>query len=107
MTLCLSGDIVTEYVEVLQRLAVDEAELERLLSLFARGVNCVFAAHPPAVKVVEDDPDDDKFVACAVALKAAYVVSEDRDLTAVEAYMGIRIVTPRAFLDALSEALEG
>ena len=43
---------------------------------------------------VEDDPDDDKFIECAVALKADFVVTGDKALLAVEDYMGIKITTP-------------
>ena len=104
ITLCLSREIVTEYVEVLQRLGLtDRQELDGLLSLFARGVNSVFTGKTPDLSVVVDDPDDDKFVACAVALEARYVISGDQDLTEIGDYMGIRMVTPKQFLDTFSD----
>jgi len=48
--------------------------------------------------VIEQDPDDDKFVACAVALNAEAVITGDRALRAVGQYQGITIVTPEQFL---------
>ena len=48
--------------------------------------------------VVKQDPDDDKFVACAVALTAEAVITGDRALRAVGQYQGITIVTPEQFL---------
>jgi len=99
ITLCLSPDIVEEYVGVLERLGLkDERELEELLGLLAEGFNTVFTTKLPALRVVEGDPDDDKFVACAVAHKARFVVSGDKALIALKNYMGIKIVTPREFL---------
>ena len=99
MVLCLSKPIVDEYVEVLRRLGLqDEQELEELLALFARGFHVLFTAKTPKLHVVEEDPDDDKFIECAVALKAAFVVSGDKKLVAIRKYMGINIVTPREFL---------
>jgi putative PIN family toxin of toxin-antitoxin system len=53
---------------------------------------------PPAVKSISRDPDDDKFLACAIAGAADYVVSGDRHLLELGVYEEIRIVTPAEFL---------
>ncbi len=99
ITLCLSKPIIREYTEVLQRLGLqDEKELDELLSLFAHGFHLVFAAKTPELQVVEDDPDDNKFIECAVALKADVIVSGDKAVRAIGDYMGIRIVSPAEFL---------
>ena len=43
ITLYLSRNTVDEYIEVLQRLGLkNEKELDEILSLFARGFNCIF-----------------------------------------------------------------
>ena len=100
ITLCLSRPIVDEYIEVLRRLGLqDEKELEELLGLFAHGFHLVYTAKTPDLNVVGEDPDDDKFIECAVALKADFVISGDKNLIAIKDYMGIKIVTPREFLD--------
>jgi predicted nucleic acid-binding protein len=44
------------------------------------------------------DPKDDKFVACALAGDADYVVTEDKDILVLEALAGVRLVTPYDFL---------
>ncbi|WP_419662663.1 conserved uncharacterized protein, DUF132 [Desulfosarcina variabilis str. Montpellier] len=98
--LCLSPGIVDEYIEVLHRLGLDkEDELEALLRFFARGHSIIFTHRTPSLKIVADDPDDDKFIECAVALNARVVISGDKALLAVKNYMGISILTPKAFLD--------
>ena len=89
------------YLEVLKRLGVDKVELKRLLRLFSDGYNVIFTANTPRLRVVSDDPDDDKFIECAIALDCQYVVSGDRHLRDVKSYMGVRILTPREFVDAL------
>jgi len=100
ISLCLSRAIVEEYVEVLRRLGLqNERELGELLALFARGYNIQFTAKTPELRIVKEDPDDDKFIECAVALKAEVIISGDRALTGIKNYMGIRIVTPKEFLD--------
>lgn len=53
---------------------------------------------PPAVC---EDPDDDKYIAAALEGRAAFIVTGDRDLQALKEYQGIRIVTPRKFLNLL------
>jgi putative PIN family toxin of toxin-antitoxin system len=99
ITLCLSNAILDEYIDVLQRIGLkDEYELEELLSLFSRGFNTLFTTKTPKIHVVENDPDDDKFIECAVALKADAVITGDREVLAVREYMGIKILTPHRCL---------
>jgi putative PIN family toxin of toxin-antitoxin system len=40
------------------------------------------------------DPKDDKFVACALAGKVAYLVTVDKDILVLENLGGVRMVTP-------------
>ena len=104
ITLCVSRSIIDEYVEVLRRLGLqDERELDELLALFAHGFHVLFAAKTPELIVVQDDPDDNKFIECAVALKADFVISGDRALTTIQDYAGIEIITPRKFVSRYKE----
>ena len=59
------------------------------------------AAFPPTVleRQVCTDPDDDKFLACAVASGACTIVSGDKHLLSVSGYRGIEVLRPRAFLE--------
>lgn len=103
--LCLSPAIVDEYVEVFHRLSLGEGgELDELLKLFARGYHIVFTHTTPSLKIVTDDPDDDKFIECAVALDAKHIISGDKALLAVKNYMGIEILNPREFLENFDES---
>ena len=99
ITLCLSSAIVDEYTAVLRRLGLEgETELGELLDLFARGFHILFAAETPELKIVLADPSDDKFIECAVALKAEAIITGDKALKDIGKYMGIRILGPREFL---------
>lgn len=54
------------------------------------------------VRAIEDDPDDDKYVAAALGGAAEYVVTLDRrHLLALGVYRGVRFVTPGEFLGVL------
>jgi putative PIN family toxin of toxin-antitoxin system len=100
ITLCVSKDILDEYTEVLQRIGLeDEDEIGELLSLFAKGISLIFTAKTPKIKAVKNDPDDDKFIECAVALKAEVIITGDKSLEEVKDYMGIKIMPPRQFLE--------
>ena len=97
--LCLSKDVLEEYIDVLQRVGLkDENEIDELLSLFAKGFNILFTTKTPKIKAVKEDPDDDKFIECAVALKAKVIVTGDKLLRAMSEYMGIKILAPQEFL---------
>jgi uncharacterized protein len=99
ITLCLTGAIIDEYVEVLQRLGLqDTSGLEELLKLFSSGYHTVFTSKTKKMHVVEKDPDDDKFIECASALNARYIITGDKALRAIGDYMGIKVVTPKESL---------
>jgi putative PIN family toxin of toxin-antitoxin system len=50
------------------------------------------------------DPKDDKFVACALAGHAGYVITWDEDILALRAVEDVRMVTPGEFLTVLHDA---
>ena len=45
------------------------------------------------------DPDDDKFLGCAKAAKALYIVSGDKDLLVLEKFEEIEIITAKEFCE--------
>jgi predicted nucleic acid-binding protein len=61
-----------------------------------------FVAGDDELVGVSVDADDDKYLAAAVEGRATLIVTGDPDLLTVKEYRGIRIVTPRVFLDLLS-----
>ena len=101
---CLSNEIIDEYVAVLQRMGLqDEKEINELLKIFANGYNVIFTSDPPTIKIMDDDPDDNKFIECAAGLDAQYIISGDKHLKKLKKYMNILIVSPRDFLEMIDE----
>ncbi|RPJ57270.1 MAG: putative toxin-antitoxin system toxin component, PIN family [Dehalococcoidia bacterium] len=45
------------------------------------------------------DPDDDKFISCAISASADFLVSGDKALIALKKYKSVRILKPSDFLD--------
>ena len=50
------------------------------------------------ITAIDADPDDNKFIECAVASKAAYIVSGDKHLLDLKKYQGIQIKKAAEFL---------
>ena len=102
LTLCLSNPILEEYFDVLGRFDFDDTTLLlKLMSSIERNANILFVENPNEDQWMNDDPKDNKFIACAVALKADYIVSGDSHLTNAK-QTGIKILTPSEILPLLS-----
>ena len=102
--LVLSPDILQEirrallYKKLRRYRWMSEEEVVLFLELLAQ--ECVRVSGSIAVSASRD-PEDDKFLAAALEGKAAYVVSGDRDLLALQAYQDVQFVRPAAFLEIL------
>ena len=55
----------------------------------------------PEIRVIERDPKDDPVLACAIKVRADYIVSKDDHLRDLKEYRGIRIVSSQDFLELL------
>jgi putative PIN family toxin of toxin-antitoxin system len=98
LQLCVSVDILEEYLNVAERLASRYAgiEYEGILEMIVQNSELVQA--PDLPDRVSKDPDDDKFLACALASNTGIIVSGDRDLILVSGYANIQVLTPKAFV---------
>ena len=50
------------------------------------------------VRVVKDDPEDDKFLEAAIKSKSDFIISGDNHLLDLKYYQDIKIVTAKTFL---------
>jgi len=102
ITICISQAIVEEYIKVLDRLGIEKNDIKKLTELFAEGYNLIFTASTPKIKIVKDDPDDNKFVECAVELESKIIISGDKHLLSLKKYIDIRIFSQKEFMDEFS-----
>lgn len=100
----VSREIIEEYVRVGERLSARFPGVDLGPALDLVAVSATLIAAPPLPEPVCQDEDDDKFLACAVAAKAGYVVSGDHGLLATSPYRSVVVIRPRAFVEALLEA---
>ncbi len=102
LTWCLCAEILEEYCEVLGRFGLADApEFVQMRELFKARRDISWVVIDGLLRVVREDPDDDKFIECAVIADAGYIISGDRHLKARDPYRGIRILSPAAFLRAI------
>lgn len=106
-TLLLSGPILEETEDVVsrpevrRRLRMTSVEAAALIEILRRRSSVV----TPTVRIARSrDPDDDKFLECAVAGRADYVVSADADLLTLGEVQGIPIVDVPTFWEALARS---
>lgn len=97
--LVLTPEILEEYQQVGEELASRHqgVDLGPLLDLLL--VHAEIVVGTRLLEPVCDDPDDDKFLACAIAAGVTCIISGDRHLLKASGYRGIEIVRPRTFVD--------
>lgn len=96
----ISAEILYEIIRVLRE--VFEYPDERLYDwywLLLTGSE--FVMPRVTVNAIPEDPDDNKFLACAVEGDADYIVSEDHDLRRLEKYDSIDVLRKYEFLHLL------
>lgn len=89
------------YPKVRKYVVLPESDLD--LWVDALATIAVIVQGKVSRRVVAADPNDDIYMAAAVDGLADYIVSGDRHLLDVGEHGGIRVVTPRTFLDLLGE----
>lgn len=101
--LCISTAIITEihrtltYPKIREKYRLTAADITDLLTLLHHDAVLV-PGLANACGTIPDDPDDEKFLACAIDAGADLIVSGDQHLLALGAYRDIPILTPHDFL---------
>jgi len=98
LDLLLSAEILAEYEDVSKRLRerYPSVNPDPVISLVVR--RGVFVKAVPLAQPVCADPDDDKFLAAALAGAARTVVSGDKHLLTISGYRQIEVLSPTEFI---------
>lgn len=75
--MCVSNEIISEYMEILSQ-KVSEGFAENIVNAIIRNYNVRRVEPRFNFGLITSDPDDNKFVDCAIIANADYIVSEDR-----------------------------
>ena len=57
------------------------------------------------VNALPEDPDDNKFLACALQVSATHIISGDEHLLRLKEFRGIKITSPAEFVERMKEYL--
>ena len=76
-TLCVSNEILEEYQEIISRKA-NPAVAENVVNAIVESEFVEFIDPQFHLGLIEADHDDDKFVDCAFAANATFIVSDDK-----------------------------
>ena len=98
-TLCVTNEIIEEYVEVIGR-NISERAAEAVVYIIMTRSNVLHIDPHFRFGLIETDPDDNKFVDCAIASNAKYIVTQDHhfDILKTIAFPKVNVVTIEEFL---------
>lgn len=99
LQLVISQEILDEYRRVVEALATQYPAIDTIpiLEFVANKTKIIIVPGLPGP--VCTDPDDDKFLACAIADLCKIIVSGDKHLLKVSGYCGVQVMKPREFID--------
>ena len=94
----ISKEILNEYFEIINEMMFSKGESIDLsfISLLIDRFNIIETTS----KIdISRDPDDNKFIECAVDSNSIYIVSGDDDLLSIKNYHNIEIITAKEFCE--------
>ncbi len=99
--LCLTQEVLEEYLRVMARLPIEPETKSKLVAILQENRNIELVIPSKHYAVIREDPEDDKFIDCAVEAQADYIISGDEHLLRVRAHQGTPICSPKEFLEII------
>lgn len=101
--LCVSNDILNEYQEILERVA-NTTVAENIINAIVRSPYTKTFDPRFHFRLIEKDPDDNKFVDCAIISGADYIVTEDAHFRVLETipFPNVSIISLDNFIQDLN-----
>ena len=101
-TLCVTNEILDEYQEIIER-KTTKVVAANVINLLLKMENVLFVDTYFRLQLIETDPDDNKFVDCAFAANAVYIVSDDKHFDVLKSisFPRILVIKLREFLNML------
>lgn len=106
LQLILSGEMLSEYLEILERIGVSEKRIEKLNEIFET-YGIVTKVSLGKIPTESRDADDNFVLATALGGKADFLITNDKDLLDIpekdKKKFKFQIVTPFEFLNLIEE----
>ncbi len=106
--ICVSNDILSEYLEILTQ-KVNHTFAIRIINALLKS-NCIKFFDPHYhFQLIAQDPDDNKFVDCAIIASADFLVSEDKHFNVLKdiPFPKVNVITLEQFLIDLQKRPSG
>lgn len=103
-TLCVTNEILEEYEEVIARKTRPEIA-RNVIDFIMQQMNVELIDPYFRMELITTDPDDNKFVDCAFAANATYIVSDDThyDVLREITFPPILVLKLQAFIEKLKQ----
>lgn len=99
INLAVSQEIIDEYDRVSKALSEQYPSIDLTPFIELLAINSKMYAPLKLNEPISRDPDDDKFIACALAARIKFIVSGDKDLLTISGYQGINVIKPGTFVN--------
>ncbi len=100
LQIVLSQEILNEYQRVAESLAAQFPTIDILPIIELMTIHAQLIDVEDFDLSVCDNPDDNKFIECAIASNSKIIISGDKHLLKVSGYQGITVLKPREFVDS-------
>ena len=97
----VTAPILEEYLRLIEEMGLIKASQFQYDWSVVLPETCYLIDTPASAGRLCRDPDDDKFLLCALHAHADYLVSGDADLRILNAQFPFSILSPRSFLSVL------
>lgn len=103
LKIVISTEILEEYIRVGEELSSKYSGVNLRPAIELLALNATFVTTSDLPEQICRDTDDDKFLSCAVSGKCNFIISGDKHLLELKEYSGVKILTPRKFIDTHNE----
>ncbi len=103
--ICVSNDIVSEYLEILSQ-KVNSEFASNIVGAILKSNNARMFDPKFHFNLITIDPDDNKFVDCAIIANADYIVSEDSHFKVLESipFPKVNIINLDKFMEDIYDS---
>lgn len=101
LTFCYSQAILNEYQHIIGKIPPLRKKSQIFFAELQQSKHTLYIEKPSNIQIKIDDPADKKFMECAVAASADFIISLDAHLLDIIEYNDIPTVRPVAFLNQI------
>ena len=101
LQIVLSQEVLVEYQKVAHELSSQYPAIDILPIIEMVTIHGEFVDTKGTEITICEDPDDNKFIECAIAGNCTAIVSGDKHLLKLEKYKNVTIFNPRNFVEKL------